>query len=77
VLYKCPAKSRNCAAVSKQSGKLARKTPKYLALHLRFEMDMVAHSMCEFGGGEAELEELRAYRAIHFPTLSQFEQHGK
>jgi hypothetical protein len=40
-------------------------------------MDMVAHSMCEFGGGEAELEELRAYRAIHFPTLSQFEQHGK
>ncbi|KAH9566645.1 hypothetical protein CY35_04G138700 [Sphagnum magellanicum] len=62
-------------SVSKQSGKLAWKTPKYLALHLRFEMDMVAHSMCEFGGGEAELEELRAYRAIHFPTLSQFEQH--
>ncbi|CAK9874518.1 unnamed protein product [Sphagnum jensenii] len=51
-------------------------TTKYLALHMRFEMDMVAHSLCEFGGGEAEREELRAYRAIHFAMLSRLEQNA-
>ncbi|EPS69385.1 hypothetical protein M569_05376, partial [Genlisea aurea] len=45
------------------------KTSRYLALHLRFEIDMVAHSLCEFGGGEAEKQELAAYREIHFPAL--------
>ncbi|PON87280.1 GDP-fucose protein O-fucosyltransferase [Trema orientale] len=40
---------------------------KYLALHLRFEIDMLAHSFCEFGGGETERSELRAYRELHFP----------
>ncbi|KAK1326721.1 Uncharacterized protein QJS10_CPA01g01810 [Acorus calamus] len=43
--------------------------PNYLALHLRFEMDMVAYSLCGFGGGEREQNELQAYREIHFPTL--------
>ncbi|KAF6159103.1 hypothetical protein GIB67_032720 [Kingdonia uniflora] len=47
-----------------------KKKSKYLALHLRFEIDMVAHSMCDFGGGEDEREELEAYRAIHFPALT-------
>ncbi|XP_058100844.1 O-fucosyltransferase 8 [Magnolia sinica] len=42
---------------------------KYLALHLRFEMDMVAYSLCDFGGGENERKELQAYREIHFPLL--------
>ncbi|KAJ0986040.1 hypothetical protein J5N97_004396 [Dioscorea zingiberensis] len=42
---------------------------KYLALHMRFEMDMVAYSLCDFGGGEKERNELQAYREIHFPTL--------
>ncbi|KAJ7300268.1 hypothetical protein O6H91_Y026500 [Diphasiastrum complanatum] len=50
---------------------------KFLALHLRFETDMVAYSMCDFGGGEAEREELQAYRKIHFPLLAQLEQDGK
>lgn len=45
------------------------KASKYLALHLRFEIDMVAHSLCEFGGGEEERQELQAYREIHFPAL--------
>lgn len=48
----------------------AKKTSKYLALHLRFEIDMVAHSLCEFGGGEEERHELEAYREIHFPALT-------
>ncbi|XP_021724049.1 uncharacterized protein At1g04910 isoform X5 [Chenopodium quinoa] len=44
---------------------------KYLALHLRFEVDMVAYSFCEFGGGEIERKELQAYRETHFPLLLQ------
>lgn len=48
----------------------AVKASKYLALHLRFEIDMVAHSLCEFGGGEEERKELEAYREIHFPALT-------
>uniref|UniRef100_A0A7N0UA50 O-fucosyltransferase family protein n=1 Tax=Kalanchoe fedtschenkoi TaxID=63787 RepID=A0A7N0UA50_KALFE len=42
---------------------------RYLALHLRFEIDMVAYSMCDFGGGENERRELEAYREEHFPIL--------
>ncbi|XP_058753690.1 O-fucosyltransferase 15-like [Vicia villosa] len=48
----------------------SKKASKYLALHLRFEIDMVAHSLCEFGGGEEERKELEAYREIHFPALA-------
>ncbi|KAG0495888.1 hypothetical protein HPP92_000539 [Vanilla planifolia] len=47
----------------------SRKPLKYLGLHMRFEMDMVAYSMCDFGGGEKERRELEAYREIHFPGL--------
>ncbi|XP_073009868.1 O-fucosyltransferase 15-like isoform X2 [Typha latifolia] len=43
---------------------------KYLALHLRFEIDMAAYSMCYFGGGKDEEEELEAFRAVHFPALT-------
>jgi hypothetical protein len=46
-------------------------------VHLRFEMDMAAYSLCDFGGGEAEREELRAYRAVHFPVLAKLEQEGR
>lgn len=47
----------------------ARGPSKYLALHLRFEVDMVSYSMCEFGGEENEKKELQVYREIHFPLL--------
>ncbi|KAK4769970.1 hypothetical protein SAY87_030502 [Trapa incisa] len=46
-------------------------TSKYLAMHLRFEEDMVAYSKCEFGGGEGERKELQAYRESHFPLLME------
>ncbi|GAB2224696.1 hypothetical protein Drorol1_Dr00005464 [Drosera rotundifolia] len=60
-----------CAKVSEVERRPhAGKTARYLALHLRFEIDMVAHSLCEFGGGEEERRELEAYRQIHFPTLT-------
>ncbi|XP_057737917.1 O-fucosyltransferase 8 isoform X1 [Arachis stenosperma] len=55
----------------KESQEYARGTTKYLALHLRFEIDMVAYSLCEFGGGENERKELQAYRESHFPLLLQ------
>ncbi|KAI3741018.1 hypothetical protein L1987_58682 [Smallanthus sonchifolius] len=53
---------------AKSKGKV-KKDFRYLALHLRFEIDMVAHSLCDFGGGEEEKKELQAYREIHFPGL--------
>lgn len=53
----------------RRTGTDAASTVKYVGLHLRFEIDMVAHSMCEFGGGQRERAELAAYRALHFPLL--------
>ncbi|CAN1355855.1 O-fucosyltransferase 8 [Linum perenne] len=41
----------------------------YLAVHLRFEIDMIAYSLCYFGGGPVEKQELQAYRESHFPLL--------
>lgn len=46
-----------------------RSPSRYLALHLRFEVDMIAYSLCDFGGGENEKRELQAYRESHFPLL--------
>ncbi|KAL3521917.1 hypothetical protein ACH5RR_014751 [Cinchona calisaya] len=50
------------------------KASRYLALHLRFEIDMVAHSLCEFAGGEGEQRELEAYRKKHFPALMELKK---
>ncbi|GBG66649.1 hypothetical protein CBR_g66785 [Chara braunii] len=44
----------------------ARSNGRYLALHLRFEEDMVAYSMCDFGGGEDEHKRLHEYRKSHW-----------
>ncbi|XP_075477910.1 O-fucosyltransferase 15 isoform X1 [Primulina tabacum] len=66
-------------SLSKMKGQKvhAAKTSRYLALHLRFEIDMVAHSLCEFGGGEDEMQELAAYRDIHFPALTELKKTKK
>ncbi|KAM0914435.1 hypothetical protein ACQ4PT_011609 [Festuca glaucescens] len=50
---------------------------KYLAVHLRFEIDMVAYSLCYFGGGKDEEEELEMYRQIHFPALTEIKKTTK
>ena len=55
--------------IQNENQEAARGSSKYLALHLRFEVDMVAYSLCEFGGGENERKDLQAYREIHFPLL--------
>ncbi|KAL0398825.1 UNVERIFIED_CONTAM: O-fucosyltransferase 15 [Sesamum radiatum] len=66
-------------AQSQKKGQKVRatKTSRYLALHLRFEIDMVAHSLCEFGGGEEEMRELEAYRKVHFPALVELKKTKK
>ncbi|KAH9329534.1 hypothetical protein KI387_001642, partial [Taxus chinensis] len=56
---------------------ISLRSSKYLALHLRFEIDMAAYSMCEFGGEEMERKELQAYRDIHFPTLTIYKKSVK
>ncbi|CAA7031128.1 unnamed protein product [Microthlaspi erraticum] len=56
-------------SMAKDSFKGDEEPLKYLALHLRFEEDMVAYSLCDFGGGETERKELQAYREDHFPLL--------
>ncbi|KAI7752096.1 hypothetical protein M8C21_023107 [Ambrosia artemisiifolia] len=61
---------------AKSKGKI-KKDFRYLALHLRFEIDMVAHSLCDFGGGEEEKKELQAYREIHFPGLVELNDSTK
>lgn len=37
---------------------------KFVALHLRFDKDMAAHSACDFGGGKAEKLSLAKYRQV-------------
>ncbi|KAJ0228803.1 O-fucosyltransferase 8 [Hirschfeldia incana] len=57
------------SSMAKYAAKEDQEPLKYLALHLRFEEDMVAYSLCDFGGGETERKELQAYREYHFPLL--------
>ncbi|KAI6704577.1 hypothetical protein NL676_007539 [Syzygium grande] len=61
----------------KEKGGHSGKASKYLSLHLRFEIDMVAHSLCEFGGGEEERQELEAFREVHFPALTLLKKTSK
>ncbi|GJP79587.1 hypothetical protein CLOP_g9805 [Closterium sp. NIES-67] len=39
-----------------------RRRRRFLALHLRFDLDMVAHSACDYGEAWEEQEQLRRYR---------------
>ncbi|KAK7302962.1 hypothetical protein RJT34_13859 [Clitoria ternatea] len=55
--------------IHKEDHEASMGSTKYLALHLRFEIDMVAYSLCEFGGGDDERKELQAYRENHFPLF--------
>ncbi|KAL1169693.1 hypothetical protein V6Z11_A05G163500 [Gossypium hirsutum] len=57
--------------ISPKQHNVARGPSRYLALHLRFEEDMVAYSLCDFGAGDYEKKELEAYREVHFPLLME------
>lgn len=53
----------------------------YIALHLRFEPDMLAFSGCYYGGGEKERKELGAIRkrwkTLHTSNPDKERRHGK
>lgn len=50
---------------------------RFVALHANFPAKLAAFSMCDFGGGEQEREELRQLREAHFKTLARWERNGK
>lgn len=53
----------------------------YIALHLRFEPDMLAFSGCDYGGGEKEKKELgairRRWKTLHITNPDKERRHGK
>ncbi|CAN0927392.1 O-fucosyltransferase 16 [Linum grandiflorum] len=53
----------------------------YIALHLRFEPDMLAFSGCDYGGGEREMKDLTAIRKmwknLHTLDPEMERRHGK
>jgi hypothetical protein len=61
--------------------RMRRKSRRFLAVHLRFEPDMLAFSGCYYGGGDKERRELGAIRK-RWKTLSEADpdrerRHGK
>ncbi|KAG8083071.1 hypothetical protein GUJ93_ZPchr0014g47456 [Zizania palustris] len=61
--------------------RMRAKSERFIALHLRFEPDMLAFSGCYFGGGEIERTELGAIRkrwkTLHASNPERERRHGK
>uniref|UniRef100_A0A0E0KTX7 O-fucosyltransferase family protein n=2 Tax=Oryza punctata TaxID=4537 RepID=A0A0E0KTX7_ORYPU len=61
--------------------RMRAKSGRFIALHLRFEPDMLAFSGCYFGGGEIERRELGAIRkrwkTLHASNPDRERRHGK
>ncbi|XP_037486718.1 O-fucosyltransferase 6-like isoform X1 [Triticum dicoccoides] len=61
--------------------RMRAKSGRFIALHLRFEPDMLAFSGCYFGGGEIERRELGAIRkrwnTLHESNPDRERRHGK
>ncbi|KAH6777109.1 O-fucosyltransferase family protein [Perilla frutescens var. frutescens] len=61
--------------------RMRMKSKHYVALHLRFEPDMLAFSGCYYGGGEKEMKELGAIRkrwkTLHTKNPEKERRHGK
>ncbi|XP_030950896.1 O-fucosyltransferase 16 [Quercus lobata] len=57
------------------------KSKHYIALHLRFEPDMLAFSGCYYGGGDKEKKELgairRRWKTLHISNPDKERRHGK
>ncbi|XP_026394633.1 O-fucosyltransferase 16-like isoform X3 [Papaver somniferum] len=71
--------------ILKMGGELVRrmrnKSTHFIALHLRFEPDMLAFSGCYYGGGEKEIRELGAIRkrwkTLHSNNPDKERRHGR
>lgn len=61
--------------------RMRMKNKHFIALHLRFEPDMLAFSGCDFGGGEKERNELGAIRkrwkTLHTSNPEKVRRHGR
>lgn len=61
--------------------RMRMKSKHYIALHLRFEPDMLAFSGCYYGGGDQEREELgairRRWKTLHMKNPEKERRHGK
>ncbi|KAH7690255.1 GDP-fucose protein O-fucosyltransferase protein [Dioscorea alata] len=61
--------------------RMKAKSKHFIALHLRFEPDMLAFSGCYYGGGEKERKELGAIRkrwkTLHISNPDKERRHGK
>ncbi|KAJ8765080.1 hypothetical protein K2173_010561 [Erythroxylum novogranatense] len=61
--------------------RMRRKSEHFIALHLRFEPDMLAFSGCYYGGGDKERAELGAIRArwksLHAKDPEKERRHGR
>ncbi|KAF5747224.1 hypothetical protein HS088_TW06G01405 [Tripterygium wilfordii] len=61
--------------------RMRRRSKHYIAMHLRFEPDMLAFSGCYYGGGEKERKELAAIRkrwkTLHTSNPEKERRHGK
>ncbi|KAK4794989.1 hypothetical protein SAY86_012983 [Trapa natans] len=61
--------------------RMKSRSDRFIALHLRFEPDMLAFSGCYYGGGEKERQELGAIRkrwkTLHTSNPDKERRHGK
>lgn len=61
--------------------RMKKRSRRFLALHLRFEPDMLAFSGCYYGGGDKERRELGAIRkrwkTLHISSPDKERRHGK
>ncbi|KAK9666688.1 hypothetical protein RND81_14G203800 [Saponaria officinalis] len=65
----------------KLSERMRMRSKHYIALHLRFEPDMLAFSGCNYGGGEKEREELgtirRRWKTLHKTNPDKQRRQGR
>ncbi|KAH7447854.1 hypothetical protein KP509_01G124100 [Ceratopteris richardii] len=61
--------------------RLRQKSDRYIALHLRFEADMLAFSGCYYGGGEKEIQELgkmrKRWKTLHTRNPDRERRNGR
>lgn len=62
-------------------GRLRQRSGRYIALHLRFEPDMLAFSGCYYGGGDVELKDLglirKMWKSLHQKNPERQRRNGK